>query len=119
MTLGLVVRWLKKFKHLWKVEIKEPPTFEELESQAEKSLEEDYQKKKNTEIENVFSTLESEETLIETDEIHSAPDYDVGEVEIDDLLENNELESNYQLNVIDANLDGADGHLVGVKHIEP
>ena len=36
-----------------------------------------------------------------------------------DLLENNELESNYQLNVIDANLDGADEHLVGVKHIEP
>ena len=41
------------------------------------------------------------------------------DVEIDDLLENNELESNYQLNVIDANLDGADEHLVGVKHIEP
>ena len=79
----MVVRWLKKFKHLWKVEIKEPPTFDELESQAEKNLEEDYQEKKNTEIENVFSTLESEETLIETDEIHSAPDYDVGEVEID------------------------------------
>ena len=95
------MRWLKKFKHLWSVEIKEPPTFDELESQAEKNLEEDYEDKKNAEIENVFSTLESEETSIGSEEIHSAPDYDVGDVEVDDLLENNELESHYQLNVIE------------------
>tara|TARA_B100000945_G_scaffold193632_1_gene155402 strand:+ start:875 stop:1216 length:342 start_codon:yes stop_codon:yes gene_type:complete len=113
------VRWLKKFKHLWSVEIKEAPTFDELENQTEKKLKEDYKEKKNAEIENVFSTLESDETEVESEEIQSAPDYDVGEVEVDDLLENQELESHYQLNIVDAKVDGSDEHLVGVEHIEP
>ncbi|MBK00774.1 MAG: hypothetical protein CMB48_07520 [Euryarchaeota archaeon] len=113
------MRWLKKFKHLWSVEIKEAPTFDELENQTEKKLKEDYKEKKNAEIENVFSTLESDETEVESEEIQSAPDYDVGEVEVDDLLENQELESHYQLNIVDAKVDGSDEHLVGVEHIEP
>ena len=43
----------------------------------------------------------------------------MGEVEVQDLLENKELESHYQLNIIDANVEGADEHLIGAKHIEP
>ncbi|MAK04282.1 MAG: hypothetical protein CMA03_00140 [Euryarchaeota archaeon] len=113
------MRWLKKFKHLWSVEIKEPPTFDELENQTEKKLKEDYKEKKNAEIENVFSTLESDESEVEREEIQSAPDYDVGEVEVDDLLENKELESHYQLNIVDAKVEGSDEHLIGAKHIEP
>ena len=113
------MRWLKKFKHLWNVEIKEPPTFEEIENQTVKNLEEDYEEKKKAEIENVFSELESDETPIESDEILEAPEYDVGEVEVQDLLENKELESHYQLNIVDANVEGADEHLIGAKHIEP
>ena len=73
----------------------------------------------DSEIENVFSELESDETLIESDEILEAPEYDVGEVEVQDLLENKELESHYQLNIVDANVEGADEHLIGAKHIEP
>ena len=46
------MRWLKKFKHLWNVEIKEPPTFEEIENQTVKILEEDYEEKKKAQIEN-------------------------------------------------------------------
>ncbi len=113
------MRWLKKFKHLWKVEIKEPPTFEEIENQTVKHLEQNYEEKKKAEIENVFSELGSAETLIESDEIQEALEYDVGEVEVEDLLENKELESHYQLNIVDANVDGADEHLIGAKHIEP
>jgi len=113
------VRWLKKFKHLWRVEIREPPTFEELESKASKTLEEDYEEKKNTEIDDAFSTLEGEETPIEETKAHSAPDYDVGEVNIEDLLEEKTLESHYELNIVDAKVEGSDEHLIGVKQIEP
>ena len=113
------MRWLKKFKHLWRVEIKEPPTFEELESKASKTLEEDYEEKKNTEIDDAFSTLEGDETPLEEALVNSAPDYDVGEVTVEDLLEEKKLESHYELNIVDAKIEGSDEHLIGVKQVEP
>ena len=113
------MRWLKKFKHLWRVEIREPPTFEELESKASKNLEEDYEEKKNNEIDDAFSTLEGEETPLEETPAHSAPDYDVGDVVIEDLLDEKKLESHYELNIVDAKVEGSDEHLIGAKHIEP
>ena len=113
------MRWLKKFKHLWRVEIREPPTFEELESKASKTLEEDYEEKKNTEIDDAFLTLEGEETPPEEALVNSAPDYDVGEVKVEDLLEEKNLESHYELNIVDAEIEGSDEHLIGVKQVEP
>ena len=113
------MRWLKKFKHLWRVEIREPPTFEELESKASKTLEEDYEEKKNTEIDDAFSTLEGDETPLEEALVNSAPDYDVGEVNVEDLLEEKKLESHYELNIVDAKIEGSDEHLIGVKQVEP
>ena len=113
------MRWLKKFKHLWRVEIREPPTFEELESKASKTLEEDYEEKKNTEIDDAFSTLEGDETPLEKALVNSAPDYDVGEVTVEDLLEEKKLESHYELNIVDAKIEGSDEHLIGVKQVEP
>ena len=113
------MRWLKKFKDLWSVEIREPPTFEELESKASKTLEEDYEEKKNTEIDDAFSTLEGDETPLEEALVNSAPDYDVGEVTVEDLLEEKKLESHYELNIVDAKIEGSDEHLIGVKQVEP
>tara|TARA_B100001123_G_C15035561_1_gene917206 strand:- start:45 stop:389 length:345 start_codon:yes stop_codon:yes gene_type:complete len=113
------VRWLKKFKHLWRVEVREPPSFEELETKASKNLEEDYEQKKSVEIDEAVSTLEDDETLLEEIEAHSAPDYDVGEVEMEDLLEESKLESHYGLNLVDAKIEDADEHLIDVEHIEP
>ncbi len=113
------MRWLKKFKHLWRVEVRDPPTFEELESKASKTLEEDYEEKKNTEIEDAFSTLEGDNTPLEEALVNSAPDYDVGEVTVDDLLEEKNLESHYELNIVDAEIEGSDEHLIGVKQVEP
>ncbi len=113
------MRWLKKFKHLWRVEIRDPPTFEELENKVSKNLEEDYEEKKNTEIDDAFTTLEGEEAPFEEIEAHSAPDYDVGEVEMDELLSDSTLESHYGLNIVDAEVENTDTHLIDAEHIEP
>lgn len=117
--LRLNVRWLKKFQHLWRVKIREPPTFEELEDKATKNLEQDYEEKKNTEMEDAFSTLEGEETPIEKIQLDPASDYDVGDVMVEDLLEDESLESHYGLNIVEAKVEGADEHLINAKHIEP
>ena len=113
------MRWLKKLKHLWRVEVREPPSFEELESKTSKNLKEDYTEKKNTEIDNAYSTLEGEETPLEESEATLASDYDVGEVEMDELLNDSKLESHYGLNIIDAEIEDTDKHLIDAKHIEP
>lgn len=113
------MRWLKKFKHLWRVEIRSPPTFEELESKAKKDLEQDYEEKKNTEIDDALLALEGEETPLEKIHLDSPSDYDVGEVNVEDLLDDESLESHYELNVVEAKVEGADEHLLDAKHIEP
>ena len=43
----------------------------------------------------------------------------MGEVNIEDLLEEKTLESHYELNIVDAKVEGSDEHLIGVKQIEP
>ena len=113
------MRWLKKFKHLWSVEDQELASFEELESQTSETLEKEYQEKKNTELFQALSTLESEETKLEEPEVKLADEYDVGDVTTDDLLIETELESNYNKNIIEANLEGSDDYLIKAKKITP
>ena len=113
------MRWLKKFKHLWRVKVREPPSFEELENKTSKNLKEDYAEKKNMDIDNAYSTLEGDETPLEEPEANLAPDYDVGEVEMDELLKDSKLESHYGLNIIDAEIEDTDKHLIDAEQIEP
>ena len=113
------MRWLKKFKHLWSVEKPEPLSPAELEKGNIKKLEKEYSQKKDLELKDAHSVLESEETSPEEIYIKKAKEYDVGEIEADELLDESKLESHYGLNVINAELEGSDDHLLGAEQIEP
>jgi hypothetical protein len=43
----------------------------------------------------------------------------VGDVMVEELLEDKPLESHYGLNIVEAKVEGADEHLIDAKHIEP
>ena len=115
----LIVRWLKKFEHLWKVEVNEDLSAEEIENNKSKKLEEEYLEKKQSELNEAYSVLGDQDTKIEEEQALDPEEYDVGEVEVEYLLEKNNLDSHYDLNVVEAKIEDSDTHLLGAKKIEP
>ena len=113
------MRWLKKFKNLWSIENVEQSSDDELEEDNKKSLEKKYLDKQEIALNEAYSILEEDETVLEDSLIEPSKEYDAGDVNVEELLHNKPLESHYELNIIDAELDGSDEHLINVEKIEP
>ena len=114
------MRWLQRFRHLWTVEDITPPNFEEEEHRTKVALEDQYSDIRRDELEASIDTLsEDVEETLKQEKSTPSPDYDVGDVVPTDLLNEEESESHYSINVVDAEIEGADNHLIGVEHVEP
>ncbi len=113
------MRWLKKFKNLWSIENVEQSSDDELEEDNKKSLEKKYLDKQEIALNEAYSILEEDETVLEDSLIEPSKEYDAGDVNVEELLHNKPLESHYELNIIDAELEGSDEHLINVEKIEP
>lgn len=113
------MRWLKKFKNLWSIENVKQSSDDELEEDNKKSLEKKYLDKQEIALNEAYSILEEDETVLEDSLIEPSKEYDAGDVNVEELLHNKPLESHYELNIIDAELDGSDEHLINVEKIEP
>ncbi|MBJ24304.1 MAG: hypothetical protein CMB64_06505 [Euryarchaeota archaeon] len=113
------MRWLKKFKDLWSVEETKIVSPEEVEREKIKILEKKYLEKKASELKQISSILDDEETQLPEPNLEKPKEYDVGEIDVEDLFDEGNLESHYELNVINAQLEGSDNHLIDVEQIEP
>ncbi|RAH14423.1 MAG: hypothetical protein CMB56_005925 [Methanobacteriota archaeon] len=113
------VRWLKKFKNLWSIQESHESSPAEIEEGIKKSLEQEYLEKKESQLNELFSVFKDEETTFEERTIENPKEYDAGDVQLDELFDKSDLESHYELNVVEAKLDGSDDHLIDVEKIEP
>ena len=114
------MRWLQRFRHLWAVEEVIPPDFEAEEQRTKATLENQYSDVRRDELEASIDTLsEDVDEPPEQEESTPSPDYDVGEVAPTDLFDEEETKSHYSINVVDAEIEGADKHLLGAERVEP
>ena len=95
------------------------PTFEEQEAVAEAELEDQYSSSVEDDLAAAISDLGSEtDDAKDVAAVDTTPEYDVGDASADDLLEEEELVSHYDVNVVDdVDLEKADSHLDGVDVI--
>ena len=109
-SMGLKEWW----KGLWSPEIEqEEPTFEDVEAETEKELEERYSDSMAEDLASAFDDLDDEEeTLLEEIEaVDVSPQIDIGDASADDLLEEEELVSHYDVDVADEiDVEKADSH---------
>ena len=91
-------------------------TFEEKEAKTEQKLAEAYANSMQTDLNSAVDLLKEDEELLE-EEIVENPreEYDVGEVDADDLLEE-EMDSNYDVDVVEIeNIDEMSSMLEGAE----
>ena len=103
--------WLKG---LWSPEIEEEePTFEDIEAETEKELEDRYSESVAEDLAAALEDLDDEqETILEEEEaVDVSPQIDIGDAIADDLLSDEELVSHYDVDVADEiDIDKADSH---------
>jgi len=103
--------WLKG---LWSPEIEEEePTFEDIEAETEKELEDRYSESMAEDLAAALEDLDDEqETILEEEEaVDVSPQIDIGDAIADDLLSDEELVSHYDVDVADEiDIDKADSH---------
>ena len=104
------------FKSLLKVEeVVEKPSFQEEEAKAAAEIGAQYEDLIVNELTSAFDTLQEEEDELGGINAEPAPNYDVGETTVDDLLlEDKASVSYYGANTVDAKIEGSDTHLKGV-----
>ena len=103
------------FKSLLKVEeVVEEPSFQEEEAKAAAEIGAQYEGLIVNELTSAFDTLQEEEDELAGIDAEPAPNYDVGEISVDDLLSEESAESYYGANTVDAKIEGSDTHLKGV-----
>lgn len=114
--MGLVDRLLSIFS---KSESPPPQTFEQAEAIAQAELAEEYAQTKSEDISvatEAFSADEDE--LIPEIMMEPATEYDVGEIDAEELLSREADESHYEVNTADeVDLESADEHLVSADII--
>ncbi len=77
------------------------PTFDETEAIAAKKLADDYSESFEHDVNHAIDLLDEEEEELVEPEIESpAEEYDVGDIEVDVLLDN-EMSSNFEINVVE------------------
>ena len=107
-----IVDW---FRNLWKVEeVEQEPNFLEEEAKAAAQIGAQYQEVIENDLTSAFDVLKEDEDELEKINAEPAPNYDVGEISVDDLLSEESAESYYGANTVDAKIEGSDTHLKGV-----
>ena len=77
------------------------PTFEEIEADAERKLAAEYAESFENSIDEAANLLDDAEELLEDEEVQNpAEEYDVGEVDAAELLDEG-MDSNYEVNVVE------------------
>ena len=77
------------------------PTFAETEALAEKELAEEYSESFEHDVSEAIDLLDGEEEELAEPEVESpAEEYDVGDIEVDALLDD-EMSSNFEVNVVE------------------
>lgn len=108
--------WLKG---LWSPEIEEEePTFDDIEAETEKELEDRYSESMAEDLAAAFEDLDDEEEteLEEVEAVDVSPQIDIGDAVADDLLSEEELVSHYDVDVADEiDIDAADLHLTSAE----
>jgi predicted nucleic acid-binding Zn-ribbon protein len=91
-------------------------TFEEKEAKTEQELAEAYSNSMQTDLNSAVDLLKEDEELLEEEAVENPrEEYDVGEVDADDLLEE-EMGSNYDVNVVEVeNIDEMSSMLEGAE----
>ena len=104
--------WLKG---LWSPEIEEEePTFDDIEAETEKELEDRYSESMAEDLAAAFEDLDDEEETVleEVEAVDVSPQIDIGDAVADDLFIEEELVSHYDVDVADEiDIDAADLHL--------
>lgn len=108
--------WLKG---LWSPEIEEEePTFDDIEAETEKELENRYSESMAEDLAAAFEDLDDEEETVleEVEAVDVSPQIDIGDAVADDLLSEEELVSHYDVDVADEiDIDAADLHLASAE----
>lgn len=103
-------------KGLWTPEVEEEePVFEAVEAQTEKELEERYADSVADDLAAALEDLDDEDEAVleETEAIDVSPQIDIGEASADDLLEEEELVSHYDVDVAEQfDIEVADSHFL-------
>ncbi len=91
-------------------------TFEQKEAKTEQKLAEAYSNSMQTDLDSAVDLLKEDEESLEEEVVENPrKEYDVGEVDADDLLEE-EMSSNYDVNVVEVeNIDEMSSMLEGVE----
>ena len=91
-------------------------TFEQKEAKTEQKLAEAYSNSMQTDLDSAVDLLKEDEESLEEEVVENLrEEYDVGEVDADDLLEE-EMSSNYDVNVVEVeNIDEMSSMLEGVE----
>ena len=91
-------------------------TFEEKEAKTEQKLAEAYSNSMQTDLNSAVDLLKEDEELLEEEVVENPrEEYDVGEVDADDWLEE-EMGSNYDVNVVEVeNIDEMSSMLEGAE----
>jgi len=113
--MGLKEWW----KGLWSPEIeKEEPTFDDVEAETEKELEERYSDSMAEDLASALEDLDDEEetTPEVVEAVDVSPQIDIGDASADDLLEEEELVSHYDVDVADEiDVEKADSHFISAQ----
>ena len=108
--MGLKEWW----KGLWTPEVdEEEPTFDDVEAETKKELEERYSDSVAEDLESVLADLDDEEETVleDVEAVDVSPQIDIGEASADDLLEEEEMISHYDVDVVDeVDIEKADSH---------
>ncbi|MDP6010315.1 MAG: hypothetical protein QF707_00825 [Candidatus Poseidoniaceae archaeon] len=114
-SMGLKEWW----KGLWSPEIeKEEPTFDDVEAETEKELEERYSDSMAEDLASALEDLDDEEetTPEVVEAVDVSPQIDIGDASADDLLEEEELVSHYDVDVADEiDVEKADSHFISAQ----
>ena len=91
-------------------------TFEQKEAKTEQKLAEAYSNSMQNDLDSAVDLLKEDEESLEEEVVENPrEEYDVGEVDADDLLEE-EMSSNYDVNVVEVeNIDEMSSMLEGVE----
>jgi len=96
----------------------EVPTFDDVEAETEKELEERYSDSMAEDLASALEDLDDEEetTPEVVEAVEVSPQIDIGDASADDLLEEEELVSHYDVDVADEiDVEKADSHFISAQ----
>ena len=114
-SMGLKEWW----KGLWSPEIEEDePSFDDVEAETKKELEERYSDSMAEDLASALEDLDDEEEITPevVEAVEVSPQIDIGDASADDLLEEEDLVSHYDVDVADEiDVEKADSHFISAQ----